>query len=410
MRIGFDITALYIAQAGVFRYTYNLLQALLEIDRENEYLLLDYTPLHGQAATLPEAVTMEAQNARVVHCGGLSHRRLTRWDVLRRPPWRSLAALVDGTVLRPWAAAARTMMRRKLAQVLDSVDVFHSSDVLLWRQPGALNVVTIHDLTALLFPKYHTAGTREMQRHVRRFAQKEADVVIAVSEATKRDILTHLKIPAERVCVVQNGVNSAFRPIEEHETLTRALTPLGLSAGGYILHVGTIEPRKNLVRLVEAYHQVLKMIPPPAPKLVLAGDTGWQFQDVFKRVTALELEGEVVFLGKVPTDILPALYNGAVIFAYPSLYEGFGLPPLEAMACGTPVVASNTSALPEVVGNAGALIDPTDTQALADVLASLLNDAERRADLSTRGLARARLFSWKRAAGEMLKIYAMAEE
>jgi len=235
-------------------------------------------------------------------------------------------------------------------------------------------------------------------------------VIIATSEATKRDIISHLGIPAHRVHVVYGGVDRAFRPIEHRAALAQTLAPLGLTPGGYILHVGTIEPRKNLVRLVAAYHQTRKAASSPAPKLVLAGDTGWQFKDVFGLVEALELKGEVIFLGKVPTDILPALYNGAVIFAYPSLYEGFGLPLLEAMACGAPVVASNTSSLPEVVGDAGVLIDPADTQALADALASLLNDAERRAGLSARGLTRARLFSWKRVAGEVLRIYAMAEE
>ena len=410
LRVGFDITALYVAQAGVLRYTLSLLEALLEIDHENAYLMVDYTPLHGQTAPPPEIATLEKPNAHIVHCRGLGHRRLARWNAVQQPALRSLADRVDRTLFWPWAAAARAVMRRKLIQVLDGADVFHSSDVLLWEQPGALNVVTIHDLTTLLFPEHHTANTCEMQALVRRFAQEKADTVIAVSEATKRDILANLEIPNERVRVVHNGVGSAFHPIENRESLTRVLTPLGLSPGGYILHVGTIEPRKNLVRLVDAYYQARQAIPPPAPKLALAGSKGWQFREVFKRVEELMLWEEVVFLGMVPTDILPALYSGAALFAYPSLYEGFGLPPLEAMACGTPVVASNTSSLPEIVGDAGVLIDPTDAGALADALTSLLNDAERRADLSTRGLARAKLFSWRRTAAEMLKIYTLAEE
>jgi glycosyltransferase involved in cell wall biosynthesis len=411
LRVGFDITALHVAQAGVLRYTHALLEALLEIDQDNEYLMLDYASLHDPAAPPPEIAALKKPNAHVVHCRGLRHRRLARWDaVQQQPALRSLADRVDRTLFWPWAAAARVVMRRKLTQVLDGADVFHSSDVLLWKQPGALNVVTIHDLTTLLFPEHHTANTREMQALVRRFAQEKADTVIAVSEATKRDILANLEIPDERVRVVHNGVGSAFHPIEDRETLTRALAPLGLSPGGYILHVGTIEPRKNLVRLVDAYHQARQAVSSPAPKLVLAGSKGWQFQEVFKRVEELALRKEVIFLGKVPTDILPALYSGAALFTYPSLYEGFGLPPLEAMACGTPVVAANTSSLPEIVGDAGVLINPTDTQALADALATLLNDTERRADLSARGLVRAKLFSWRRTAAEMLKIYTLAEE
>jgi glycosyltransferase involved in cell wall biosynthesis len=263
-------------------------------------------------------------------------------------------------------------------------------------------VVTIHDLTALLFPEYHTANTREMQARMFRFAQEEADVVIAVSEATRRDIVTYLEIPPERVHVVANGVGAAFRPISDGGALKQTLTSLGLVPGGYILHVGTIEPRKNLVRLVEIYGQMRKACPPPIPKLVLAGEEGWRSREVLERARGSE---GVLLLGHMPHDVLPALYNGALVFVYPSLYEGFGLPPLEAMACGVPVVASNTSSLPEVVGDAGVLVDPTDTQAIAAVLVSLLSDIERRGEMSARGLARAAEFSWERAARETLKVY-----
>jgi glycosyltransferase involved in cell wall biosynthesis len=408
MRIGFDITALYVAQAGVHTYDYNLLQALLEVDRENKYLMLDYVPLHDKHATLPEAAALGAKNARIARCAGLKHRRLARWDALQRPPLRPLAALVDRTLLWPWAAAAEASMQRNLQQALRAVDVFHSSDVLLWRQPDALNVVTIYDLTALLFPEHHTPGTRELQARKWRFAREKADVVIAISEATKRDIVAHLGIPSHRIHVVCGGAGPAFRPIESRQVLEQALAPLQLAPGEYILYVGTIEPRKNLARLVEAYHRACKLA--PAPKLVLAGARGWKFEGVFERVETLGLKDAVIFLGQVPADILPALYNGAVAFAYPSLYEGFGLPPLEAMACGVPVIASDTSSLPEVVGDAGVLVDPNDTDALADALAALLNDDEKRAELSARGLARARAFSWEQAARKTLEVYRLAEE
>jgi glycosyltransferase involved in cell wall biosynthesis len=405
MRIAFDITALYVAQAGVFYYDYNLIRALLEQDRENEYLLLDYSPIHGGWTNPPEIQNLRASKAQVVHCRGLRHRRLARLQLLQRPALWPLAKFVDRVLFWPWAKAAEAVMRRRLTPLLDGVDVFHSSDVLLWKQPGALNVVTLYDLTVLLFPEHHTANTRELLLPKYRFAQEEADVVIAISEATKRDIVNQLGIPAERVRVVYGGVSPVFRPIEDHESVARALAPLGLAAGGYILYVGTVEPRKNLLRLVEAYAQVRRMAPPPVPKLVLAGAAGWQFREVFARIEELGLEEAVVYVKRVPTEVLPALYNGAVLFVYPSLYEGFGLPPLEAMACGVPVVTSNVSSLPEVVGDAGVLVDPTDTQALAEAVISLLGDAGRRGDLAARGPARAGLFSWERAAREMLEIY-----
>jgi glycosyltransferase involved in cell wall biosynthesis len=410
MRIGFDITALYVAQAGVFTYSHNLLRALLEKDHKNEYLLLDYTPLRDQRANPREISELLAPNAAIIHCGGLRQRRLARWETLQNSPLRSLAALVDETLLRPWSAAAKAILHRTLSQVLDGVDVFHASDVLLWKQAGALNVITIYDLTVLLLSECHTANTREMHSKAYRFAQEQADVVIAASEATRRDILAHLQVPPDRVRVVHGGVSPTFRPIDDRKSLEQTLAPFGLSPGSYILHVGTIEPRKNLIRLVEAYHQIQGMVPAPAPKLALTGAKGWRFQEVLERVRALELEAQIVFLGSVPPDALPALYNGARLFVYPSLYEGFGLPPLEAMACGVPVVASNTSSLPEVIGDAGLLVDPIDTQALAAAMASLLDDAEQCTALSERGLARAAQFSWERAAGETLEIYATAKE
>jgi glycosyltransferase involved in cell wall biosynthesis len=405
MRIGFDITVLWVAQAGVFYYTYNLMRAMLDHHQENEYLLLDYYQIHRGRADPLEIGNLETQNARLVRCQGLRHRRLVNWRPMWRPALRCLAALVDQTLFRPWSVAASALMQHQLAGTLDGVDVFHSSDVLLWRQPNAVNVVTIYDLTGLLLPEYHTANNRELQLRKYRFAQEEADAVIAISEATKRDIVTHLKIPAHRVHVVYGGVSSDLRPITDLEILTQSLAPLGLASDGYILHVGTIEPRKNLVRLVEAYDQVRKMMPPPIPKLALVGATGWHFEEVFERIDALGLEEHVVFAGQVPTDMLPFLYSGAALFVYPSLYEGFGLPVLEAMACGVPVITSNVSSLPEIVGEAEVLIDPIDTQALATTLVSLLGDAERRQILSAAGLARAALFSWERTARDTVAVY-----
>jgi glycosyltransferase involved in cell wall biosynthesis len=158
---------------------------------------------------------------------------------------------------------------------------------------------------------------------------------------------------------------------------------------------------------VEAYAIVRKMVTPPGPKLVLAGAAGWQVLEVFDRIDALGLGNEVICLGRVPAEVLPALYNGALILVYPSLYEGFGLPPLEAMACGVPVVASSASSLPEVIGDAGVLVEPTDTQALAEAMATLLGDSELRLRLGRAGLERASHFSWQRAAGEVLDIYRM---
>ncbi len=405
MRIGFDVTALYVAQAGIFYYDYNLIRALLELDRDNEYVLLDYVPIHGGYNDPVELCALEDTSAAIAHVSGLRHRKLARLSVMQRPVLWSLAHFVDRTLFRPWESLAGVIMRRRLAPLLANVDVFHSSEVLLWRQPGALNVTTIYDLTCILFPEYHTLETLALQRAKHRFVQQEADMVIAISEATKRDIVAHLNIPVDKVHVVYAGVAPHYRPVTDIATLRQTLSALRLTPNAYLLHVGTLEPRKNLRRLVEAYALLVKEALAPVPDLVLAGAGGWNYQEILALIKGLGLQERVRCIGRVPAEVLPALYSGARVFVYPSLYEGFGLPPLEAMACGTPVITSNTSSLPEVVGDAGVMVPPTDIAALAQAMAMLLCDPERCQILREAGLQRAAQFSWKRAAHELLGIY-----
>ncbi|MBN1180155.1 MAG: glycosyltransferase family 4 protein [Anaerolineae bacterium] len=405
VRVGFDVTALYVARAGVFTYRARLACALAETAPQHDYVWLDYRPARGPAADPPEVQVLGA----VLHCRGLRHCRLARWDLLQPPPWRALAALVDRALLWPWAVAAGGVMRRRLSAALEGVDVFHASAVLPWRQPGAANVITIHDLSALQFPELHTPNNRELHRRACRFAQEEADSVIVVSEATRRAVVADLGIPAQRVYVVYNGVDAAFRPLADREAVVRTLAPFGLVPGQYILHVGTLEPRKNLERLVSAYAGVRQALSSLAPTLVLVGAKGWGYRSLFERVDALGLAGHIRFLDWVPAEALLALYNGAVLFVYPSLYEGFGLPPLEAMACGVPVLASDAASLPEVVGEAGLLLPPEDTTAWTDAIVALLRDPARRDALRQAGLARAARFSWARAARETLAVYTAAK-
>jgi glycosyltransferase involved in cell wall biosynthesis len=405
MRIGFDVTALYVAQAGIFYYDYNLIRTLLKLDRDNDYLLLDYSPIHGGNNQPNELRALENSTVGITHVTGLRHRKLARLKVMQRPVLWPLARLIDRTLLWPWKSLAQVSMRRRLSPLLTDVDVFHSSEVLLWRQPGALNITTIYDLTPILFPEYHTPDTLAIQRAKHRFAQEEADVVIAISEATKRDIITHLGIAEDRIRVVYAGVAPYFQPVTDPGIMHQALSALRLTPGEYLLHVGTLEPRKNLRRLIEAYALLLKEASEPVPELILVGAVGWNYQEILVLVEALALQDKVRYVGRLPAEVLPALYSGARVFVYPSLYEGFGLPPLEAMACGVPVITSNTSSLPEVVGDAGVTVSPTDTVALAEALADLLFDTERRQSLREAGLARARKFSWERAARETLAVY-----
>jgi glycosyltransferase involved in cell wall biosynthesis len=222
-----------------------------------------------------------------------------------------------------------------------------------------------------------------------------------VSETTRRDVVTRYGIPPERVRVVYHGVNPRFKPVRL--AASQQIKDKYQLPDQYILAVGTIEPRKNLVVLLEAYH-VLRQHNPDL-QLVIAGKRGWHSEPFFERLQTLGLTDQVKLLGFVPDEDLPALYNFAEAFAFPSIYEGFGLPVLEAMACGTPVVCSNTSSLPEVAGEAALLLAPTDTRGWSTALQQVLDNPALRADLRQRGLRQAAQFTWAETAQQTLALY-----
>jgi len=405
MKIGIDITVLYRAWAGVFTYHYRLIQALLQVAPASyEFVLLDYLPLHnGATHHLAEIEQLAGERAHALHVRGLRHHKLSHLSFLQKPGIETAVRAIDNNLESTWVRLTRAVQNVQLQKHLAGVDIFHSSDVLNYALPGAKSITTIHDLTTLILPEYHLPHIQKMQAEKFRFAQEQADAIIAVSENTKRDIVRLLGIAPERVYVVHEGVEPGLRPFPS-EAIVPTLLAYGLEPQSYILHVGTIEPRKNLVRLVEAYHQVHQAIPQP-PKLVLVGRKGWFYNEVYAKVTALNLAKDVLFLDTVTDEELPTFYNGALLLVYPTLYEGFGLPALEAMACGTAVVAANTSSLPEVIGDAGLLINPTDTLALADAIVHLLEDPIRRAKLSQKGLIQVKQFTWERVAQETVTVY-----
>lgn len=405
MKIAFDITILYIAAAGVFYYHRNLTQAMLALPSAHQFVLLDVFPVEGEWARQnpPEVQSLLATATDLRRVKGLKHRKLARVGFVQRRGLVPLADWLDRRLDGAWRKLTGFEMERQLRKHLEDVDVFHTSDVVNCGLPGAKNVTTIHDLTAVLFPQYHTQQVRETLAEKFRFAQTRADAVICVSESARRDAVEHLGLDPARVHVVHNGVDPAFRPLPPAR-VEAALRPLGLTQQGYILHVGTIEPRKNLVRLVQAYHRLCQRVP-DVPRLVLAGMQGWLYEDVPAEVEALGLEERVVLLGRVAGELLPALYNGARCFVYPSLYEGFGLPVLEAMACGVPVVTSNSSSLPEVAGDAAILVDPYDVMGIAEAVEQVLMDDDRVTTLRERGLERAARFTWEATARETLKVY-----
>lgn len=318
---------------------------------------------------------------------GLDVRRSTRWDT-QRPLRRIL-----------WEQAALPLLARQAR-----LDLLHGAVNVNPALTPCPAVVTVHDLSFMRYPQAFPPMQRAYLHSQVRRSLRAARRVIAVSEATKQDVVELFGVPAIRIDVVPNGVDASFcpAPADEVEAFRRRQ---GLPQR-YILHLGTLEPRKNLVRLVRAFAQVRAAdLGQPPIKLALAGGKGWDYDAIFAEVAHQGLEQEVLFPGYVSDEDLAWWYRAATIFVYPSLLEGFGLPVLEAMACGAPTVTSNLSSLPEVAGDAGLLVDPTSVDALAAALLRLLGDAGLAAELRTRGLAQAARFPWSRTATGTAAVY-----
>ena len=266
-------------------------------------------------------------------------------------------------------------------------------------------VATIHDLSFEHLPAtFKRRSWMQLRLTVRRTAREAAHLIVP-SEYTRRDICETYGIPPARVSVVPLAAASCYAPVADAKEIERVRNIYGIS-GDYILAVGSIQPRKNLARLIEAYADLRRQRPhDKLPRLVLVGKRAWLYEETLRAVAACGIAAQTIFTGYVPESDLPALYTGALCFVYPSYFEGFGLPPLEAMSCGTPVITGDRTSLPEVVGDAGLLVNPFDTQALAQALARLLDDESLRATLGDRGLRRAAQFNWRDNARQTLAVY-----
>jgi glycosyltransferase involved in cell wall biosynthesis len=348
--------------AGINWYIQNLLSHLPEVDPH-----IDYTVFLGER--------------RYPGRAGLDLR------FSRLPTQRPLARILWEQAIQPWSAREA------------GLDLIHGTAFVGPQFSTCPFVITVHDLSFLSYPQNFPALNRTYLRMFTRMSVRRARRIIAVSESTKRDLMRYYGVSGDRVDVVHNGVDPMFRPMPAADVA--AFRRQRHLPERFILFVGTLEPRKNVTRLVEAYAR----LPRPRPPLMLLGGKGWLYDEIFARLESLDLQGEVKFVGYVPVEELALWYNAAGLFVYPSLYEGFGLPPLEAMACGTPVVASSASSLPEVVGNAGLLVDPTSSEALAEGMRRVLADQGLRETMRSAGLARAKDFSWQTAAAYTVTSY-----
>jgi len=376
MRIGIDYTAAVRQGAGIGRYTRQLVTAATALDSQNEYVLIVAGAGIPDAASRVGPVARRA-NVRVVILP-VSDRILNGlWHRLHLPLWVELAG--------------------------GAMNVFHSPDFTLPPVRNAQTILTVHDLSFIRAPECAHPKLRSYLMRAVPASVHRADMVLADSECTRADVIELLNANPDRVEVVYPGVEQRFRRVRDVRVL-RAVRMRYALPERFVLGLGTLQPRKNLERLIEAYGRLQGEVGSQI-KLVIAGGAGWMYQSIFRRVEELGLQDAVCFPGYVADPDLPALYTLAELFAFPSLYEGFGLPPLEAMACGTPVVTSNVSSLPEGVGDDALMVDPLDVAALADAMRRALSGRPLREEMVQRGAAQARRFTWTQAADKLLDVY-----
>jgi len=361
MRIALDVSPLLGTRAGVGTYVEQLVQALIRSASEHEYYLYAPRPLPASDA----AGFSRYSNVRIVRCPAL----LMGW--------------------RAW---------------WDRVDLFHGLNFKLRGRGRHGGIVTIYDLSVdrLGFPSRKLFGQRRSFLRTRRTALR-ASRVVTISERSAADIVELFGVPLERIAIVSPAVSPEFAPVVDAGMVLAVKARYGICREAYVLSGGGAEPRKNIAMLVEAFGRAPRLR--DRMNLVVAGGMDCGTEAIRAAVVREGLEPAVIFPGHVPLDDLRTLYAGCALFAFPSLYEGFGMPPLEAMACGAPVVCSNASSLPEAVGDAALLVDPRDLDGWAQTMTRVADDAALREDLCRRGALRVKAFSWEQSARDLLKVY-----
>ena len=334
--------------------------------------------------------------------------RATEYVVLCREADREVVAELGANFRAVPEGAPGYSVREQIAVPLDlrreAVDLFHAPHYVLPPLTPCKSVVTIHDCIHLRFPQYSRRIGYAYARASLWMATHRSNRILTVSEASKRDILDYFHVPPAKIDVIYNGIDEHFSTPPPDEDVARVRERYQLD-DPFILYAGNIKPHKNLERTIEAFHLLRKVGGFDQVKLVIIGDEIAKYAALRHAVHRHKLHKYVRFFGFVPNRTLAILYRLSAVFVFPSLYEGFGLPPLEAMASGTPVITSNVSSLPEVADDAALLVDPLQPAAIADAMRRVLTDSQLRKDLSARGLARARQFSWERSIRRVHEIY-----
>ncbi len=364
MEVGIDARLNYHQSAGIGRYTKHLIEELAQLDRKTTYTVFQH--------------------------------RKQREPLSRAPNFqrRTLFTPVHARVEQPMLAAELSF---------HSLDLLHSTDFIPPLHSSIPSVITVHDLAFLRWPHFLTESHAAYYSQIDR-AVLHARHIIVPSENTKNDVVRLLGASPKKISVIYEAAAPQYCPLPQE----RCRAAMGAKYGipeKYIFFVSTIEPRKNIEGLLEAFYHLRKYYNIEDTGLVLAGKPGWLYEEIYRKVEQLELGQSTFFIGRVPDEDLHQLFVGAQCHVHPAFYEGFGLSPLEAMACGTPTIVSNTSSMPEVVGDAGLIVDPLNREEIAVAMHRLLTEEALHQELSQKGLQRASVFSWSRAASETLDVY-----
>src|SRR6266566_2594542 len=379
MKIGVNALFLQTPASGSGQYLIHLLNALAEIDQQNEYILL--------GATLQEKPPLRSPWERFPY---------------QVSPVPTLARSNENIEKLVWEQLTGPRAARKAG--VDLLHVPYFAPPLFPRTP---TVVTIHDVIPLRLPLYRAGARVEAYMRLVARAAHKATLIITVSQHARQDIMDALKIPVERMRVIYEAAGDEYTPVTDPTALATVRARYGLGEQ-YIFYLGGLDQRKNVLQLVRAFAHLYRQLENPNLQLFISGDPAKQngplFPDPRPVAAALGVTNQVIYRF-VEDEDKPAVYSGASLFVFPSLYEGFGLPPLEAMGCGAPVVCSNRTSLPEVVGDAAISVDPEDTQALVEAMRQILTDTSLAIDLRARSLQRAAQFSWLKTATETLAAY-----
>lgn len=374
MRIGIDVTAAVTQGGGIGRYTRELIYALTAVDTTTAYRF--FSAKHPATSPVPDPIP-NANNV-TIHPAPVDERWLYRlWYRLRLP--------------------------LPVQWVTGRLDLFHSPDFVLPPVSGRIpTLLTVHDISFVHHPETFPERLVTYLNRVVPWSIQRATHVLADSNATKADLEACWQVPSQKITVLYSGVHERFQPVTDAEKLTAVRQKYDLGDAPYILSVGTVQPRKNYQMLIRAFKPVAATFP---HRLIISGGKGWLYDEMMMEVREQGLKGRVHFPGFVADADLPALYSGADLFVFPSLYEGFGLPLLEAMGCGTAVISSNASSLPEVAGQAAVQLPPADQAAWSQMMQLLLADPAERTHYIEAGFNQVLQFRWQQSARQLLNIY-----